>query len=174
MCKIFRDIGTFNSLTSLSIYLDTCEDNQLGNFSSLSGMEENGWRFENISTNEHTCMIEDPGALAECNSSISWYGWGCGSSYGVLSTTLNGSGIMKIQYGNCLGGGGVQVYVNDSLQDSASSHRYKQFSFEYDEGTKLSILDHGSNAAIKLISVSFACKGKYTTIFSTTILFLKK
>ena len=132
----------------------------MSNFSSLSQMEKNGWRFNNISTDEHACMINDPIALAECNSSISWYGWGCELSSGILSTTLNGSGIMNIRYGNCLGGGSVEVYVNDTLTDSAASHRYKEFSFEYDEGTRVSIVDHGSDAAMKLISVSFACKGK--------------
>ena len=141
------------------IYLDTCQYNLLGNFSSLIQMEENGWKFDNISTDEHTCLINDPIALAECNSSISWYGWGCELSSGILSTTLKGSGIMNIRYGNCLGGGSVEVYVNDSLTDSAESHRYKEISFEYDEGTRVSIVDHGSDAAMKLISVSFACKG---------------
>ena len=149
----------FSSDFFFPFYPDTCQYNLLGNFSSLSQMEENGWTFHNISTDEHTCMVNDPIALAECNSSISWYGWGCELSSGILSTTLNGSGIMNIRYGNCLGGGSVEVYVNDTLTDSAASHRYKEFSFEYDEGTRVSIVDHGSDAAMKLISVSFACKG---------------
>ena len=103
-------------------------------------MRGNGWRFENISTAEHTCMVNDDKALAECNSSPSWYGWGCESSSGILRTTLNGSGIMNIQYGNCWEGGNVQIFVNNTLKDSASSHRYKEVSFEYDEGTKVTIM----------------------------------
>ena len=124
-------------------------------------MAKNGWRFGNISTDEQTCMVQDVNALAGCNSSPSWYGWGCESSSGVLSTTLKGSGIMSIQYGNCWEGGNVQIFVNNTLKDSASSHRYKEVSFEYDEGTKVAIMDDSGNAAIKLISISFACKGKY-------------
>ena len=67
---------------------------------------------------------------------------------------------MNIQYGNCWEGGNVQIFVNNTLKDSASSHRYKEVSFEYDEGTTVTIMDDSGNAAIKLISVSFACKGK--------------
>ena len=134
----------------------------------MDAMKENGWKFSNISTDEQSCMIEDSNALAECNSSLSWYGWGCQSSSGMLKATLNGSGIMIIRYGNCFEGGTVQVYVNDTLEDETPSHRYNEVSFEYDEGTTVSIVDYDDNAAIKLISVSFACKGKYS-VFATNI-----
>ena len=128
-------------------------------------MEINGWNINDITADEQYCMVNDPESAIECHSSPSWYGWGCESSSGKLSTTLKGSGIMNIQYGNCWDGGYVKVYVNDILQDSAVGHKYKETSFEYDEGTTVSITDEEGYAAIKLISVSFACKGKYHTSY---------
>ena len=124
-------------------------------------MQQNGWKFNKIDTDMQYCMVNDPDATAECNSDTTWYGWGCGSSSGTLSTTLKGSGIVRLRYGNCWNDGKVNIYLNDSLIDSASGLVYKDTFFEYDEGTTVKITDEGGNAVIKLISIVFDCKGTY-------------
>ena len=122
-------------------------------------MELNGWTLKNISADEQYCLIHDPDALIECSADSGWYGWGCESSSGSLRTALKGSGIMTIRYGNCWNDGHVRIYLNGTLIDSVEGHTYKEASFEYDEGMLVEISDEGRGAAIKLIGISFSCKG---------------
>ena len=122
-------------------------------------MEANGWKLNNITRDEQYCMLNDPEATVECSADVGWYGWACESSSGTLSTTLKGSGIITIRYGNCWDGGSVNVYLNNTLMDSASGHKYKEVSIEYEEGSIVQIVDEGPNSVIKLISITFSCKG---------------
>ena len=141
--------------------LDTCVKNELDNFTSKEIMQQNGWVFNKIDTDMQYCMVNDPNATAECNSDTTWYGWGCELSSGTLITRLKGSGIMNIRYGNCWNDGNVNIYLNDSLIDSASALTYKETTFEYDDETTIKITDEEGNAVIKLIRIAFSCKGTY-------------
>ena len=151
--------------------LDTCTENELGNFTSPNEMEANGWKLHNITRDEQYCMLNDPDATIECSADDGWYGWGCESSSGTLSTTLRGSGIITIRYGNCWDGGYVNIYLNNTLMDSAISHNYKETSIEYEEGAIVKIKDEGANSVIKLISITFSCKGNNQPLAASKMIY---
>ena len=55
--------------------------------------------------------------------------------------------------------------------DSAISHNYKETSIEYEEGAIVKIKDEGANSVIKLISITFSCKGKNQPLAASKMIY---
>ena len=77
-------------------------------------MESNGWKFDlthDGSSPTHTYE----GVQEKCGPQVKWYGWSTHAMIGTLSTVLNGTGKVKLDFGNCWNDGNVNVYLNSEL-----------------------------------------------------------
>ena len=116
-------------------------------------MKQNGWQFD------FTFNAGDWNAVGtKCGEQAKWYGWSQEEQVGTLSVTLEGTGQVTIDFGNCWDAGTVQLYMNDDVISTApagSKSVVKTISFAPDSILKLR--DEGVNSVISLNSVTFQC-----------------
>ena len=126
-------------------------------------MEENGWKFENLTSNISYCMPFKSTVKEKCwgENGTHWYGWGCGLNVGSISTILRGSGTATLNYGNCGTDGIVNVYLNNVKISYSSPETDLRYKFQYNDGSELKIMDESGGGIIRIIDISFTCKGKF-------------
>ena len=126
-------------------------------------MEANGWVFENLTSNISHCMPSISPVHRKCGgkNGTHWYGWGCGNNVGSISTSLKGSGTVSLHYGNCWNEGNVIVYLNNVEISRSSPGTSQVYRIPYNDGNELKIMDENGNAIIKIVDITFTCKGKY-------------
>ena len=74
-----------------------------------------------------------------------WYGWNGGPSIGSISTTFNGIGRAKLDFGNCWMNGNVKATLNGTVIASASQNTPSvTVEFDFHVGSILKIAEHGS------------------------------
>ena len=79
---------------------------------------------------------------------------------GVLTKTLRGRGIAKLEYGNCWNAGKANVYLNGAKIGSSSPQtRAETLQFAFKNGDKLEVKDEEGNAVVQLIGLSAVCSG---------------
>ena len=123
-------------------------------------MSTNGWEFDlthdgSIQTDTYKSIDEKCGTISK------WYGWSSHAFVGTISTVLNGTGEVTLDFGNCWDDGNVKVYLNSKLMAVAGEEVHsitKTFSFV--PGSLLEIKDQDGNAVILLNSIKFSCNGK--------------
>ena len=146
---------------------DACRDafknNHLTDIISRESMEANGWIFENLTSNISLCMPSISSVHEKCGgeNGTHWYGWGCGNNVGSISTTLIGSGTVSLHYGNCWNEGNVIVYLDNVEISHSSPGTSQMYRIPYNDGNELKIMDVNGNAIIKIVDITFTCKGKY-------------
>ena len=123
-------------------------------------MQSNGWVFENLTNNMSQCMpfasiVQDLCAM----DGSAWYGWGCSTNVGSISTILRGSGTANLHYGNCWNSGIVNVYLNNEKILSSPPDTNSLQTFDYQDGNELKITDEGGTGLIQIINITFSCKG---------------
>ena len=123
-------------------------------------MTSNGWIFENLTKDMALCMPFKSDVPDVCGGSLGWYGWGCGSKKGSISTILRGSGTANLYFGNCWITGTVNVWLNGNKVTSSNSDTMKLSSFDYRNGDKLEITDEDTGI-IQIRNITFKCKGNY-------------
>ena len=121
-------------------------------------MQNNGWIFENLTDEMSLCMPFKSNVPKVCGGSLGWYGWGCGSKKGSISTVLRGSGTAQLHYGNCWNEGEVDVYLNGTKILSSDSDSTQVNSFDYRDGEKLEITEVDTGI-IQIRNITFKCKG---------------
>lgn len=121
-------------------------------------MQNNGWMFDNLTNEMALCMPFKSNVPDVCGGRLGWYGWGCGSSKGSISTVLRGSGTAQLHYGNCWKEGKVDVYLNGTKILSSDADSTQVSSFDYRDGEKLEITDVDTGI-IQIRNITFKCKG---------------
>ena len=122
-------------------------------------MLQHGWQFD--FTHDGSIISDNYKYVGtRCGSQAKWYGWSSHSHVGTLSATLQGTGQITLDFGNCWDAGKVKVYLDANLIATASAGRksvVKTFSFT--PGSVLKFKDEDGNAVISLNSISFKCYG---------------
>ena len=157
--------NSFHSLITLrNVAGEACKDayknNQLQDITSMEVMTSNGWIFENLTKDMALCMPFKSDVSDFCGGSLGWYGWGCGSKKGSISTILRGSGTAQLYFGNCWNTGKVNVWLNGNKVLSSNSDTMKLSLFDYRNGDKLEITDEDTGI-IQIRNITFKCKGNY-------------
>ena len=129
-------------------------DMELADVSSKLEMEHKGWSF----TIKAHKLDKYKG---KCGMGNTWYGhsYPDDGDMSKITATFTGSGIATLDYGNCYGGGMVEVYLNDKRIDFANRNTpSKQIQFHYSPNTVLKLSE--TKAIIKLNSLGLTCTGK--------------
>ena len=131
-------------------------------------MEDNGWIFDNLTNEMALCMPFKSNVPEVCGGNLGWYGWGCGSKKGSISTVLRGSGTAQLHYGNCWNDGKVDVFLNGTKIVPSDADSTQVSSFDYRDGEKLEIMEVGAGI-IQIRKMTFKCKGNEMSslIFTT-------
>ena len=137
---------------------DTFKNNQLQDITSMEIMQNNGWIFDNLTNEMSLCMPFKSNVPEVCGGRLGWYGWGCGSKKGSISTVLRGSGTVQLHYGNCWNSGIVNVYLNGTKILSSNSETTRLSSFDYRDGERLEITDENTGI-VHIRNITFNCKG---------------
>ena len=144
----------------LFLFVACNENSKLSLLGDHSVMSTNGWEFNlthdgSIQTDTYKSIDEKCGTISK------WYGWSSHAFVGTISTVLNGTGELTLDFGNCWDDGNVKVYLDSKLMGVAGEDVHsvtKTFSFS--PGSLLEIKDEDGNAVILLNSIKFACNGK--------------
>jgi hypothetical protein len=104
------------SLYYLTLYFSACHDNRLIDRGSPFTNTANGWTID--------CDMgvwdsgEEPADL-QCSN---WYGFMNDNHIGSITTTFNGRGRARLDFGNCWTSGTVYAYLNGNAIASASAN----------------------------------------------------
>ena len=77
---------------------------------------------------------------------------------GTVSANLQGSGEVRLDFGNCWSSGVVKVYLNSREVANADKNTpSKIVSFSFKDGDLLEMKDTGENSIIAINDISFIC-----------------
>ena len=147
------------------------ENNKLSLLGDHSIMSSNGWKFD--LTHDGSTQTDTYKSIDEkCGTISKWYGWSSHSFVGTLSTVLNGSGEVTLDFGNCWDDGNVKVYLDSKLVAVATEGtRSVTKTFSFTPGSLLEIKDEDGNAVILLNDIKFACNGRALFYFYLLVYF---
>ena len=133
-----------------------CWGANLGDLSSKSTMQRNGWAFKNKNSKlDSRFSFED-----ECRTATFYE-----PTVAIASATLYGAGSATLDFGNCAPTGKVEVVLSDGKQvqnitkvsDAQGSEKRKRVEFNFQGGSILKITtDFG---IVSLNSVDIVCEG---------------
>ena len=133
-----------------------CADATLGDLTSKTIMEANGWKVNVGSSFNPT--------YAKCAGTSTWYGYSSGSTVGSVAASLKGTGRATLNFGNCFTSGKVIVYLNNKEISRANANQNAiEIVFNFSEGDVLRIdeeWDGVRGGIIKLNSFVVSCSGK--------------
>ena len=116
-------------------------------------MKENGWQFDFSFNSDYLDFVGK-----KCGEQAKWYGWSSGYQVGTISATLQGTGQVTIDYGNCWDKGTVKLYMDDGVISTAAvGSRSVKKTISFSPGSVLKLKDEDDNSVISLNSVTFQC-----------------
>ena len=116
-------------------------------------MRNAGWNLDVLNWQANKAHV-----AAKCKRGQNWFGWSYMGDVGTVSTTLQGSGEIRLDFGNCWSSGVVKVYLNSREVANADRNTpSKIVSFSFKDGDLLEMKDTGDNSIIAINDISFIC-----------------
>ena len=131
------------------MYSKECQKNEvLSDVNQGTKMTDNGWVSNVTSFNSNY--------EGKCGTQT-WFGWWGGSPVGAISSTLKGSGMATLVFGNCNSVGYVSAYLNDKVVGKAKASIKKMtVAFDFSKGDVLTVAEF-ETSIIKLNAIAFKC-----------------
>ena len=116
----------------ITLYISACHVNRLIDVESPFTNTANGWTIDCDMGVWETVSEENKIVRGRCRN---WYGFMNENPIGSISTTFNGRGRARLDFGNCWTSGTVYAYLNGNAIASAPANTpSKTVEFDFNQG----------------------------------------